>query len=59
MPCVFTVLENEEKEEILKAMKMMKDKDMQIIPIVITDVKDKESLDFMENYSEKRIFRVP
>mmetsp|Transcript_3347 Transcript_3347/g.3314 ORF Transcript_3347/g.3314 Transcript_3347/m.3314 type:complete len:161 (-) Transcript_3347:23-505(-) len=58
LPCIFVVLEDGQKTLMLDSMKKLQGR-ANIIPLVITDVKDKPSKEFLEEFAEGRVFSVP
>ena len=61
-PCIFIVLDQEEggheKDDMIVCMRKLKEK-ANILPIIITDVKDRPSREFFDSYADKRVFTVP
>lgn len=57
-PVIFIVLDDQNKSMMIEGMQKLTEK-VQLLPIVITDVKDKHTLNFLEIFSNGRMFRVP
>lgn len=55
---IFVVLEDEYKELNLECIRKLTSK-VNILPIIVTDVKDKPTRDFMDKIAESRVFQVP
>ena len=57
-PIIIICLEDKHKEETFFTMKKLAQK-IKTTPIIITDIKDKNDMEFMEAYADKRVFSVP
>jgi len=57
-PVIFVVLDDHTKSQMLEGMQKLTEK-VKLMSIVITDVKDKNTRDFLEVFSEGRIMYVP
>lgn len=57
-PVIFIVLDDQYKSKMIEGMQKLTEK-VQLMPIVITDVKDKHTRDYLEIFSEGRIMQVP
>ena len=56
--CIFIVLDDENKDKVIEQMKILS-MNLKMKSIIITDVKDKASREFMDIMAEKRVCTVP
>jgi glucosamine--fructose-6-phosphate aminotransferase (isomerizing) len=57
-PVIFIVLDDKHKETNIESMRKIAEK-VKFLGVVITDLKDKTSLNFFEHFSGGRVFNVP
>jgi glucosamine--fructose-6-phosphate aminotransferase (isomerizing) len=54
-PTIFVILEDEYKEVTLESIKRLTEK-VDVLPIIITDIRDKPTRDYLDKIAEKRVF---
>lgn len=57
-PVIFVVLEDQYKNDMLSGIKLLTEK-VNLTPIVITDITEKSTRDFLDGLCSKRVIQVP